>query len=292
MAITTYRQRAVAGWANTTPIYQLEGAFAQLGWHAGSVSGIVTGISGYTGQSTVGTSNTTFYDARPKSGGTNIGVGDTCSFSVYRSNGGVYQVFVNRGGHGYADGDNLVIDGEAIGGGTDMTVTALVDETTYGSTSTFYDKDVTNGSNNPWGVLRIENDNTKVYGDSYFGFQADGTKLYFSSGTSFYPYDTDATQYNQGRYGNSFRGQQYQEVVNDPTGTGNRLTTTSVNTSIDIAQFEYASSNSFTLELNVFRSGIDTDFAVFSFKHPDKLSLIHISEPTRPERIAFCGVGV
>ena len=44
MAITTYRERAVAGWANTTPIYQLEGAFAQLGWHAGSVSGIVTGI--------------------------------------------------------------------------------------------------------------------------------------------------------------------------------------------------------------------------------------------------------
>ena len=44
MAITTYRERAVVGWANTTPIYQLEGAFAQLGWHAGSVSGIVTGI--------------------------------------------------------------------------------------------------------------------------------------------------------------------------------------------------------------------------------------------------------
>ena len=131
--------------SNTTPIYQLEGAFAQLGCEHGSVSGIVTGISGYTGQTQVGTSNTTFYDARPKSGGTNIGVGDTCSFSVYRSGGNVYQVFVNRGGHGYADGDNLVIDGEATGG-NDMTVTALADETTYGSTSTFYDKDVTNGS--------------------------------------------------------------------------------------------------------------------------------------------------
>ena len=153
-----------------------------------------------------------------------------------------------------------------------MTVVVQADETSYGSASTFYDKDVTNGSSYPWGVLRIEHDNNKVYGDSYFGFQADSTKLYFSSGTSFYPYDTDATLYNQGRYGNTFRGQQYQDVLHDPTGTANRLITTSANTSIDIAQFEYASSNAFTLELNVFRSGIDNNFAVFSFKHPDKSS--------------------
>ena len=272
MAITTYRQTAAPGWATTSVIYQLESAFTQLGWHGGTVSGIVTGLASYSGQTQVGSSSTTFFDARPKSGGTSIGAGDTCSFHVSRSGGNVYRVYVNRGGHGYADGDNLVIDGDAIGGGNDMTVVVQADETSYGSASTFYDKDVTVGSSYPWGVLRIEHDNTKVYGDSYFGFQADGTKLYFSSGTSFYPYDTDATQYNQGRYGNSFRGQQYQEVVNDPTGTGNRLTTTSVNTSIDIAQFEYASSNSFTLEMNVYRSGIDNNFAVFSFKHPDKSS--------------------
>ena len=272
MAITTYRQTAAPGWASTSVIYQLEAAFAQLGWHGGSVSGIVTGISGYSGQTQVGTSNTAFYDARPKSGGTNIGVGDTCSFYVARSGGNVYQVYVNRGGHGYADGDNLVIDGEAIGGGNDMTVTALVDETTYGSTSTFYDKDVTNGSSYPWGVLRIENDNTKVYGDSYFGFQADSTKLYFTSGTSFYPYDDDSAYDKGGRYANSFRGQIYQDVSVDPTSTGNRLTNSSLNTQIDIANLEYAESNSFTLEMNVYRSGIDNNFAVFSFKHPDKSS--------------------
>ena len=34
----------------------------------------------------------------------------------------------------------------------------------------------------------------------------------------------------------------------------------------------FASSNSFTLELNVFKSGIDSSFAIFSFKHPDKSS--------------------
>ena len=269
MAITTYRQRAVAGWANTTPIYQLEGAFAQLGWHAGSVSGIVTGISGYSGQTVVGTSNTNFFDARPKSGGTNIGVGDTCSFSVYRSNGSVYQVFVNRGGHGYADGDNIVIDGEEIGGGGDMTVVALVDETTRGSTSTFYDKDVTNGSNNPWGVLRMEMDNTKVYGDTYWGFQVNGTDLYFASGTSFMPYDDNST-YDKGHYyGNSFRGEEYMELYANPQSSNNRYVNSQANTSIEQAYFQFASSTSYVLELNIFRSAIDTDFAIFSFRQPD-----------------------
>ena len=45
MAITTYRQSAAPGWATTSVIYQLEAAFAQLGWHGGTVSGIVTAVS-------------------------------------------------------------------------------------------------------------------------------------------------------------------------------------------------------------------------------------------------------
>ena len=192
------------------------------------------------------------------------------------SGGNVYQMYVNRGGHGYAAGDNLVIDPTGYGGVSgihnDMTVVVQVDTTSYGSASTFYDKDVTNSSTSPWGVLRMENDNTKVYGDTYFGFQANGNNLYFSSGSSFYPYNTDALLNKQGRYANSFRGQVYQDVLHDPTGQTNNLVTTSTNTSIDIAQLEYASSNAFTSELNVFRSGIDNNFAVFSFKHPDKSS--------------------
>ena len=82
MAITTYRQTAAPGWASTSVIYQLEAAFAQLGWHGGTVSGIVTGLASYSGQTQVGTSNTTIHDARPKSGGTSIGVGDNCSFTI------------------------------------------------------------------------------------------------------------------------------------------------------------------------------------------------------------------
>ena len=278
MAITTYRQTAAPGWATTSVIYQLESAFAQLGWHGGTVTGIVTGITGFSGQSQVGTIGTDFSDIRPKSGGTNIGAGDTCSFQIEMSNGGVSYMYVNRGGHGYSNGDNLVIDATGYGGVSgihnDMTVVVQTDSTSYGSASTFYDKDVTNGSSSPWGVLRIENDNTKVYGDTYFGFQANGNTLYFSSGSSFYPYDTSSWANKQGRYKNTFRGNTYQELMNDPTGTSNQLESSdsNANTNIDIAYFAYASSNAYTLEMNVYRSGIDPNFAVFSFKHPDKSS--------------------
>ena len=271
MAITTYRETAAPGWATTSVIYQLESAFQKLGWHGGTVTGIVTGMTGYSGQSVVGSSSTDFYDVRPKSG-RSVGAGDTCSFSVYRSSGSVNAVYVNRGGHGYSDNDNLVLDGADIGGGNDMTVVALVDETNYGSTSTFYDKDVTTGSSAPWGVLRTEVDNTKVYGDSYWGFQANGTNLYITSGTSFHPYNNDSYLNYESRYGNSFRGQIYRELLNDPNGTSNQYTNSSANTGMEQATLQFASSNSFTLELNVFKSGIDSNFAIFSFKHPDKSS--------------------
>ena len=274
MAITTYRETAAPGWATTSVIFQLESAFEKLGWHGGTVTGIVTGITGFSGQSVVGSSGTDFYDVRPKSG-RSVGAAHTCSFSVYRSSGSVTAVYVNRPGSGYSDNDNLVLDGEDIGGGNDMTVVALVDETNYGSTSTFYDKDVTTGSTSPWGVLRMVNDSNKVYGDSYFGFQANGNNLHFTSGTSFMPYKSPTVEYLnlEARYGNSFRGQHYQELLFNPNDNSNVLDSSgSPNTSINMFQMEYASSNSFTLELNVFRSGIDNNFAVFSFKHPDKSS--------------------
>ena len=273
MAITTYRETAEPGWASTSVIYQLESAFQKLGWHGGTVTGIVTGMTGYSGQSNVGTSGTDFYDVRPKSG-RSVGAGDTCSFSVYRNSGSVSAVYVNRGGHGYSDNDNLVLDGADIGGGNDMTVTILCDETNYGSTSTFYDKDVTAGSSAPWGVLRTEVDNTKVYGDSYWGFQANGTNLYITSGTSFMPYRSTTIEYldKECRYGDSFRGQQYRELMYNYDGTSHQYVRTSANTNQEQVTLEFASSNSFTLELNVYKSGIDSNFAIFSFKHPDKSS--------------------
>lgn len=272
MAITTYRNSKNAGWAKTDVIYQLEEAFSWLGWHGGTVSGIVTGVQSYSGWNTVGTSNTHFDDTRPKSGGTNIGIGSTCSFVVQRSGGAVNAVYVNRPGAGYADGDSLTIDASDIGGGTDMTVVVQVDETEYGSTSTFYDKGV-DSNTAPWGVLRLEVEANKVYGDTYWGFQVSGNNLYMSSGTSFMPFDDNSTYVQGHRYANSFRGLQYQELLTVPTGTTHRYLTSSVNSTLSQeGVVPFASSNSFQLDLSVFRSALDTNFAVLSYRHPDKSS--------------------
>ena len=76
----------------------------------------------------------------PVHGGTNIGIGSTVVFMLIVSVGNVNNVYVNRPGAGYADGDSLTVSGADIGGGSDMTVVVSVDETGYGSTTTFYDK--------------------------------------------------------------------------------------------------------------------------------------------------------
>jgi hypothetical protein len=54
MAITTITISKSAGWARTDVISQLEEAFIWLGWHGDTLSGIVTGISAYSGGGTVG----------------------------------------------------------------------------------------------------------------------------------------------------------------------------------------------------------------------------------------------
>ena len=74
------------------------------------------------------------------------------------------------------------------------------------------------------------------------------------------------------RYGDSFRGNYYRELSNEPGGSSNQYLNSSANTNIDQATLQFASSNSFTLELNVYKSGLDSNFAIFSFKHPDKSS--------------------
>ena len=275
MAISTFRVRKAAGWARTDVIYGLEEAFSLIGWHGDTLSGIVTGVVSYSGNTDTGDDDTDYEDCRPKSGGTNIGVGNTCSFTIDRNNGAVNQVVVNRPGAGYADGDNLVIDKDQTNDTNDMTIVVAVDETGYGSTSTFYDKDI-NSNTAPWGVLRTNIGGNKVYGDTYWGFQVNGNTLYFTSGTSFNPYNNSTST---GGFGNSFRGDINFELAQTPLDSDHRLQSSSVNNVIDIASASFASSSSRVLELNIFRSGIDPKFCVFSYKHPD-LSSTEIGDNT------------
>ena len=275
MAISTFRVRKAAGWARTDVIYGLEEAFSLIGWHGDTLSGIVTGVVSYSGNTDTGSDNTDYEDCRPKSGGTSIGVGNTCSFTIDRNNGAVNQVVVNRPGAGYADGDNLVIDKDQTNDTNDMTIVVSVDETGYGSTSTFYDKDV-DSNTAPWGILRTNIGGNKVYGDTYWGFQVNGNSLYFYSGTSFNPYNNSTST---GGFGNSFRGDVSYELNQTPLDSDHRLLNSAVSTNIDIAGVTFASSSTRVLELNIFRSGIDPKFCVFSYKHPD-LSSTEIGDNT------------
>ena len=69
------------------------------------------------------------------------------------------------------------------------------------------------------------------------------------------------------------------ELNQTPLDNDHRLLNSAVSTNIDIAAATYASSTTNVLELNIFRSGIDPKFCVFSYKHPD-LSSTEISNNT------------
>ena len=280
MAITTYRNTLSTGYASTAVILQLESAFDWLGWHGGTVSGICTGVTSYSGWSQVGTSNTDFYDVRPKTSTRTVGIGSTVSFAVYRNAGNVSQVEINRGGAGYQDGDSFTVAGEDIGGGNDMTVVIKTDggSISYGSTNTFYDKGI-DSNTSPWGVMRLEVAPNKIYGDTYWGFQLSGNTMYMTSGSSFFPVENPGgnnLSFSQSFYANSWRGNYKMDVgYEGPLYTSAQFSDTSTNNLRNYDEFTdmtFQSSNSFKLDLSVFRSSLDPNFAVLSFRHPEKSS--------------------
>ena len=277
MAITTYRNTLSTGYASTAVILQLESAFDWLGWHGGTVSGICTGVDSFSGWSQVGSSSTDFKDIRPKTSTRTTGIGSTASFYVDRQSGNVTNVYVNRGGAGYQDGDSFVLAGEDIGGGNDMTVVVKTDggSTSYGSTSTFYKKQL-DSTTAPWGVLRLPVADNKIYGDTYWAFQVNSNNMYLTSGSSFFPVDNPSgadDEFSTGMYPNSFRGRQFIDVayfgVRSPN---NQLKDTAYNQYIydEHLNLTFQSSNSFKLDLSVFRSSLDPNFAVLSYRHPEK----------------------
>lgn len=273
MAITTTITKSV-GWARTDVIYQLEEAFSWLGWHSDTTTGIVTSIQSFSGDTDTGSNNVTYYDVRQKS---TSGIGTGASFNITRSSGNITTMYVNRPGVGYTNGEQIVISGDDIGGSsdtlaaTDITIVCGVDTTTdYGSTTTFYDKDVTAGANYPWGVLKYENESNKKFGYTYRGFQVtSNTNISFTVGSDFHPWDNDNPGNYTNYYGNRFGGEIYFEAPVDPvTATNARLRYNSSH-SFPHTSFVFAkNTNSYQLDLNVFKSGLDPNFAVFSFKQP------------------------
>lgn len=116
------------GFAKTDVIYQLEEQFADLNLHGSGRSGLMVGITSYTDPGVVGSITATYEDVRPIS---TTGIGTGASFYVYRYDGYVDRVYLNRPGYGYTGGDNLTISAEDIGGSANGANDIAIQPTVY-----------------------------------------------------------------------------------------------------------------------------------------------------------------
>jgi len=280
MAITTTSITKNAGWAKTDVIDQFEQAFTWLGLHGTQISGLVTSISSYSGGGTVGTAATDYFDVPVA---TTSGIGTGATFDVYRNSGSIQKILVNRPGYGYTQGEYVTLSAANIGGGSAVAIgiTVNVDggasPVGYGSTNQFFDKNLTPTDSNPWGVLKQDFDTSKRFGVTYRAFKIISTSaLELRVGSSFFPYNTTDNTDKGGQYRDSFRGTQLLDVAAKADSVSASLDPENSSQYAQISgtygvAYKFATTNSPTthaLKLNVYRSGIDPNFAVLSFNQP------------------------
>jgi len=285
MAITTTTIIKTAGWGRTDVIDQLEQAFTVLSLHGTQISGLVTSITAYSGGGDVDDDASTDYYDVPVA--TTSGIGTGATFNVERTSGGlIEQVHPNRPGYGYTDGEYVTLSSEDIGGtaagAVAIGITVAVDggatPVGYGSTNQFFDKNFSPSSDSarPWGVLKQDFDTTKRFGVTYRGFKPySDYQMSLFAGSSFFPFDVTNTSDKGGEYRDSFRGMKYLDISNDINDNDSSLDYNSAYYAQVGGQyddlFRYASSNSpktHDLKLNIYRSSIDTNFAVLSYNQP------------------------
>ena len=316
MAITTttvYVAGGAINWLPSDVIVGIESAFTWLGWHGDTVTGIVTSISAVSGGGTITGSNYTYenngngqsfyYSDVPQSSSSGIGTG--ASFSIRRYNGlpfpasGNNVIYVNRPGYGYTTGEVIQISAADIGGSANgaigIAVTVQSSAVGYGSTNAFFAKDLSGGaSGTPWGVLKLQHQAGKKYGNTYYGFQVvnynsnylgsypynnpTGFALKFASGSDFHPYNVSNTNSLGIGYSNRFCGNGLDDAVISPGSTPPTVSqlqlnsndgSNAVNTNRSYKfRSQFASSLNYPLNINIYRSAIDTNFAVISFAQP------------------------
>jgi hypothetical protein len=280
MAITTTTFSKSVGWARTDVIAQLESAFSYLGWHGGALSGIVTGIVGIQTGGNYGSGIATYHTNVIPSSTSGIGTG--VSFDIYRSGGLINQIYINRPGAGYTDGEVVQIPASAIGGTVNgavaialtVKVAGNASPIGFGTTSAFFTKD--NSGTYPWGVMRHTIQANKKYGDIYRAFQVNSSaNLRIFTGPFFHPGGIADNVNNLGMgYTNTFRGDQLLDTPDSSYPLGNTVSTQASSSSDNYGTYNldgnlnYASSNSYRLDLNLYRSGIDQKFVVFSYAQP------------------------
>ena len=261
---SVYVNNGLPGWNKTNVIEGLEDAFSWAELHGEPLTGLVQNVASYSGGGTYNGGDTTWYD---RTQNTTSGIGTGASFRVIRSGATdtVTSVVVNRPGRNYSNGETVIISSENIGGAVNgasnlsVTIATVRDgfnnPVSFGTTDTFFDKDFTNTSA-PWGVLRTVQDNNKAYGETYWYFRVpDTSSLQIGSSAKYHPYHRRWA----GEPG--FDGR-----WNDPLSGGNEVVTSG---NLKSATITYSNGDqSYPLQLNCFRSGLDPDFCIFSFKQP------------------------
>ena len=287
MAISTNTFTINANYTKADMINQLEDAFTWLGWHDKcDHTGLVTGCVDYgmyqddTPSGGDPQAYAYYYSAEQTS---TTGVGTGASFYFRRYYGSPNAIYVNKPGIGYTNGEFLSFaPGEASikESGIGWGVTVYVDNSvSYGTTHNgFYTKNVHASNSYPYGVLRHKIQDNKKYGVTYRAFTAPNTtQIEMAAGPFFHPKDPDpsGSGIQHGGYSSSgnvprFCGQKYLDVeyaLQDSYG----MEYPNPKSSRFVPQYNamtVASSNNYQLDLNVFRSGIDTNFCVMSYRQP------------------------
>jgi len=291
MAITTSQYIINAGWARTDTIDQLEKAWTAISWNGAAESGIVTYISATNvggGGTAVDSSNvginTDYYDV-PVNITTGIGTG--LSIDIYRNGGPINAKYINRTGTGYTTGEVVTIKADQIGGAangaTDLVMTLKIDSGigTFGGTNKFLTKDNPVDSNNayPWAVAKLVVDEAKEYGVTYRSFQMfDDTQMEMCVGSGFNPIVNSTRTLNESSYGPRFTGNSGLDWPYLPTSDSWRFDSTLQSPRgsnyygcwgyTNTCRETIATSRSYQLDLNLFRSGLDPKFVVWSYRQP------------------------
>lgn len=215
-------------------------------------------------------------------------VGDTTDFRTKIGQAGTYYWSTNSQNNSYGSEAGRLVITEWSGDSGDRTLVG------HGTATEFWDKNLTNDS--PWGTAKLSIQPNKRYGDAYHTFTAQNTtdlNITTHSGWSFYAggeYYGDAGNDNHdsaNNHGGTMRthrpaGAQFLDMtryaINDYACSPNYSTTwsTYINRTGTVPT---GGNTSFDLDLNIFKSGLDPNFVVFSYKSPS-LSSADIADNT------------
>jgi hypothetical protein len=209
----------------------------------------------------------------------------TVTWQTKKGQAGTYYISSGSSGEGTIAHDIVILPDDGS-----RTFTPL----SYGSSTTFFDKQSEVGATFPWGCLRQEVQAGKKYGSTYRTFQVSNTgRLEFAVGSSFSP---DLQTFNSSD--RRFKGSRYLDL-SDYLDTNSTISFSSTflrsynistppiqssgssgrpffgqaggfNDSWGLEDFCSSNAgNAFSLDLNVYRSSLDPSFAVFSYKQPN-----------------------